>query len=165
MVFYQLALRKFGNFSSVTFSPLDIATLVRLSDPEISDKEIERIVSLLAEKAEMMDEYFGVAIENGTLTGMPYLCLDYYPQAHKLPKFIHQLATKVDWLVEKQCFKSILQIIAQLYVPEFSSESELEVHVKAIMRAMRSAKLSRSAQQYIHELVELNQLYRIFERC
>ncbi len=72
---------------------------------------------LLQEKKRMMlDDYFSIEIdENGNLCAVPQLLPNYCPPLHRVPEFLFNLATKVVWTSEEECFKSVAECLAQFF--------------------------------------------------
>mmetsp|Transcript_13521 Transcript_13521/g.29678 ORF Transcript_13521/g.29678 Transcript_13521/m.29678 type:complete len:771 (-) Transcript_13521:98-2410(-) len=227
---YQRLLRRFGCMDSLVMKdPLPISKLLRLgiSDPESGydqaqhanvnvDAFATEYSQLLAEKAEMLQEYLALRIEDGMLLGFPNvlgvssdagLCFDV------LPLFLLRLCVEGNWAEEKPCFENLCRILSDCFV-EFllpSTEdiapdpvafaNELNAAVDAggfsdvgaaaeaasRKRARTSAPNALERLRWLHEairrdcacqwpsayardgtvleLVSLDQLYRIFERC
>lgn len=84
-LFYQILLYNFGNFGKIKFSkPLSILQLALTAldlpetewTPEDGDKKelAERVVEILTEKREMLDEYFSIEIdEDSCICSIPHL--------------------------------------------------------------------------------------------
>mmetsp|Transcript_35630 Transcript_35630/g.65287 ORF Transcript_35630/g.65287 Transcript_35630/m.65287 type:complete len:796 (+) Transcript_35630:75-2462(+) len=141
-VAYQRLLRSFGMVSSfVLAEPLPIARLLRVGildpdsgyDPEQHldvdiDVLVQQFQTLLTSKAEMLWEYVSLHIQDGMLLALPNalnqgaegLCYD------KLPLFLLQLATGVNWMEEKACFEGLCRIVAEFCV-EIALPSEEDV--------------------------------------
>ncbi|KAL7284130.1 hypothetical protein ACG7TL_001411 [Trametes sanguinea] len=80
---------------------------------------IQRIVNILMERREMLQEYFSMGIsENGRVETLPMLLRDYTPNLDKLPLFLMRLGPQVNWSEEKACFDAFLRELAYFYVPE-----------------------------------------------
>jgi DNA mismatch repair protein MLH1 len=81
------------------------------------------VQALLAQKAEMLREYAGLALEQDQqqqqpglyLTALPLLLQGYVPDLSGLPHLILQLARDVDWDSEKECFRTLAAAVAQFY--------------------------------------------------
>mmetsp|Transcript_18182 Transcript_18182/g.42286 ORF Transcript_18182/g.42286 Transcript_18182/m.42286 type:complete len:785 (+) Transcript_18182:52-2406(+) len=235
-VAYQRLLRSFGMVSSfILTEPLPLGKLLHLGiidpdsgyDPGVhADVDISVLVqqfqTLLESKAEMLWEYVSLHIQDGMLLALPNglnqgaegLCHD------KLPLFLLQLSTGVNWLEEKACFQGLCNIVAEFCVesalPSEEEVSELDLSpdekrvraaaaftaaagagefedvAQAAMEAQKKRPRlggSRPLQKmrWLHEnicqdghamwpcelendgsildLVSLEQLYKIFERC
>ena len=125
--FYQLVIRQFGNMSAIIFEdPVDIREYVRQAldhpvaqwSPDDGDKDIlaKKICNRLKSKRDMLCEYFTIGINNeGHLTCMPILLMNYLPLAEQLPLFLLRLATVVNWNDEKECFSDIAKELSLYY--------------------------------------------------
>ena len=128
--FYQIGLTDFGNFGMIEFeNPLDIRGLIKIAadleaqssakNPVDLSQVPEKVAKILTEKREMIFEYFNMGIsEEGQLTCIPLLVKGYMPSLAKLPRFLMRLGPCVDWVKEKECFKTFLTELASFYTPE-----------------------------------------------
>ncbi|XP_058238512.1 DNA mismatch repair protein Mlh1 isoform X2 [Hemibagrus wyckioides] len=137
-LFYQILMFDFGNFNVLWLSnpaPLyDLALLALDSEEsgwteEDGPKEglAQYIVDFLKKKAEMLDDYFSMKIdEEGNLTGLPLLLDNYCPAMEGLPLFILRLATEVNWDSEKDCFHDFTKECSYFYSlrKEYTPEPE-----------------------------------------
>lgn len=142
-MFYQQALRRFDNMSSIKINGAakiaDLAMLaVELEEDAGTWREMDGskedvaplIQQLLQDKAVLLQECFGIQVgAEGHLAALPQLIEGHCPELDRLPQFVLQLARDVDWEDEKQCFKGLAQVLAELYhiqpplVPEDASPS------------------------------------------
>lgn len=126
-LFYQILIYDFGNFGVLRLStpaPLyDLAMLALDSEgsgwtEEDGPKEglAQYIVDFLKKKAEMLEDYFSMEIDQeGNLTGLPLLLDKYTPVMEGLPLFILRLATEVNWDNEKECFRDFSRECSMFY--------------------------------------------------
>uniref|UniRef100_A0A6A7G6Y7 DNA mismatch repair protein Mlh1 isoform X2 n=1 Tax=Hirondellea gigas TaxID=1518452 RepID=A0A6A7G6Y7_9CRUS len=124
---FEQILRKFGeHFRARLAEPANISDLVILAlenpnsgfSSEDGDKEeIAKFISeLLISKADLLNEYFAIEIdENGLLLSLPELCPNYIPPLAWLPNFILHLGRDVDWDDEQRCFQSLAKELSLLY--------------------------------------------------
>ncbi|KAI9063549.1 DNA mismatch repair protein MutL [Trametes sanguinea] len=128
-LFYQLGLRQFGNFSRIRLDPaphlrmliaLAVDAEEGITESGLSKEAVtDRIVNILTERREMLQEYFSLGItEDGRVETLPMLLRDYTPNLDKLPLFLMRLGPQVNWSEEKACFDAFLRELAYLYVPE-----------------------------------------------
>ncbi|KAJ1301984.1 hypothetical protein OPQ81_000819 [Rhizoctonia solani] len=128
-LFYQLGLRQFGNFSSLKLSPppplhelvhLAVEDNTEIHKAGLDPKKIgNKIIKILMNRREMLDEYFGIQIsEDGLVQSLPLLLPGYTPNIDLLPMFLMHLGPRVDWKSEKNCFDTIFREIARFYVPK-----------------------------------------------
>ncbi|XP_038137362.1 DNA mismatch repair protein Mlh1 isoform X2 [Cyprinodon tularosa] len=193
-LFYQILIYDFGNFGVLRLStpaPLyDLAMLALDSEEsgwteEDGPKEglAQYIVDFLKKKAEMLEDYFSMEIDQeGNLTGLPLLLDKYTPIMEGLPMFILRLATEVNWDNEKECFRdfskecSAFYSIRKQYVLEAEPGEEPEAegcswswkveHVlfKAF-RTLFSPPKTFSEDGSVLQIANLPDLYKVFERC
>lgn len=200
---YQLILCQFGSLKRIRLDPApSLDDLVRLglenvsgvpSDGDRGEKveEIkEKIVQMLLEKSEMLQEYFSLCFntENRTLDAVPSLIPGTSGCAielDRLPMLLVRLATRVDWSEEEECFHTFAREVAGSCLPlaaaephttgeaaAESSEEEEEVKRKIQhywfnnMTKSRGRYIpSKEVQNFVVQVANLPDLYRVFERC
>uniref|UniRef100_A0A672ZUH3 DNA mismatch repair protein MLH1 n=1 Tax=Sphaeramia orbicularis TaxID=375764 RepID=A0A672ZUH3_9TELE len=197
-LFYQILIYDFGNFGVLRLStpaPLyDLAMLALDSEDsgwteDDGPKEglAQYIVDFLKKKAEMLEDYFSLEIDQeGNLTGLPLLLDQYTPVMEGLPMFILRLATEVNWDNEKECFRdfskecSMFYSIRKQYILEAEpGETQLcfipdanpswrwkveHVLFKAF-RSLFSPPRGFSEDGTVLQIANLPDLYKVFERC
>ena len=142
-LFYQRVVARFGRHPCRALAePAPVAALVRMAlddeeVPEGAEKEKaeeakEKIANaaaaLVAEKAEMLREYFGVDVDQRAraLVGLPVLCEGHEPNLARLPEFCLSLAHEVNWEEEKPCFETCARSIASFYSGHDDDDDEEE---------------------------------------
>ncbi|KAM9848189.1 DNA mismatch repair protein Mlh1 [Aulostomus maculatus] len=193
-LFYQILIYDFGNFGVLRLStpaPIyDLAMLALDSEescwtPEDGPKEslAQYIVDFLKKKAEMLEDYFSLEVDqDGNVTGLPLLLDKYAPIMEGLPMFILRLATEVNWDNEKECFRDfsrecgMFYSIRKQYVleaePGDQQDAELNswrwnvehVICKALRTLLSPPKLF-SEDGTVLQIANLPDLYKVFERC
>ncbi|XP_073337330.1 DNA mismatch repair protein Mlh1 [Pagrus major] len=193
-LFYQILIYDFGNFGVLRLStpaPLyDLAMLALESEgsgwtEEDGPKEglAQYIVDFLKKKAEMLEDYFSMEIDqDGNLTGLPLLLDNYTPVMEGLPLLILRLATEVNWDDEKECFRdfsrecSMFYSIRKQYILEAEPGEEQDAEANSwrwkvehiIFKAFRtlfSPPKSFSEDGTVLQIANLPDLYKVFERC
>ncbi|KAM5280434.1 DNA mismatch repair protein Mlh1 isoform 3-T3 [Ctenodactylus gundi] len=198
-LFYQILIYDFANFGVLRLSepaPLFDLAMLALDSPESGWTEedgpkeglAEYIVEFLKKKAEMLEDYFSLEIdEEGNLIGLPLLIDNYVPPLEGLPIFILRLATEVNWDEEKECFESLSKECAMFYsirkqyVSEESTLSSQQSEAPGsatnpwkwtvehiIYKAFRSHLLPPkhfTEDGNVLQLANLPDLYKVFERC
>lgn len=205
-LFYQLSLRFFANLESFTLDPAplieELALLgiaeygfegdekqeakVRLTPGSFCNVShfgctgTQDIASMLSEKSEMLEEYFGiqfVASAAGVrLTKLPMLLDNYTPLIGGLPEFIVQLAWKVcdlspghvlhdhptrvgsisfqvNWNDEKPCFRGVARALGNFFalLPLVPPPPAFDVHDDAARKeAIRQSEVHRRDPASIH---------------
>ena len=149
---------------------------------------------VLAEKAELLRDYFGVDVDaaTGCVAGVPVLLDGHAPDLRGLPEFVLGLANDVEWGEEKACFRSTAEVIAKFYACDGDAwtvsggggggdggdggggepaedDSERVRQIKqfvfpAMRRYLRPSR-DLAAQRVATQVASLEQLYRVFERC
>ena len=67
---------------------------------------------------EMLSEYFSIEITSeGMITALPQIIDGYAPNIRLLPWFFYNLASKVNWTLENECFFGIAFHLARFYLP------------------------------------------------
>jgi DNA mismatch repair protein MLH1 len=190
-LFYQIALFNFANFGYFRFEePILIKDLacIALDDPEScwspEDGDKQKLASkcakLLSSKAQMLDDYFSIKIngkgDEALLEAVPILLVDCEPEILDLPMFILRLSTEVNWGEEKNCFKSICSELGIFYAVKSNQEgSDTQTDSKpdkkwllehVIYQYFRKSLLpSIKNEDLFFKLVDLHDLYKVFERC
>ncbi|KAM9804418.1 DNA mismatch repair protein Mlh1 [Neosynchiropus ocellatus] len=193
-LFYQILIYDFGNFGVLRLStpaPIyDLAMLALESEEsgwteEDGPKEglAQYIVDFLKKKAEMLEDYFSMEIDQeGNLTGLPLLLDKFSPVMEGLPMFILRLATEVNWDNEKDCFRdfskecSMFYSIRKQYIlepepgggPENEANSWRWMVEHVICKAFRtlfSPPKRFSEDGTVLQIANLPDLYKVFERC
>ncbi|KAI3464318.1 hypothetical protein Pfo_020981 [Paulownia fortunei] len=126
---YQQVLRRFAHFSAIQLSdPAPLQELIMLAlkeedlDPEgnenddLKEKIAEMNTELIEQKAEMLEEYFGIHIDSdGNLSRLPIVLDQYTPDMDRVPEFVLCLGNDVNWDDEKICFQTIAAAIGNFY--------------------------------------------------
>ncbi|GBG72174.1 hypothetical protein CBR_g11107 [Chara braunii] len=126
---YQQVFRRFAQFQSMRLSSparlFDILMIALEEEEEAgrwdeSDGPKDEIAKLnedlLVCKAEMLQEYFGMDIDDeGYLHGLPVVLDQHTPDLNRLPQFILALGNNVDWDSEKECFETFAAALADFY--------------------------------------------------
>ncbi|KAL8231011.1 hypothetical protein R6Q57_000789 [Mikania cordata] len=126
---YQLVLQRFGYFNAIQLSDLvPLQELIMLAlkeedpdpqgveDDNLKGKIAEMNVKLLTEKAEMLDEYFGIHVDpQGNLSRLPVILDQHTPDMDRVPEFALCLGNDVVWNDEKICFQTIAAALGNFY--------------------------------------------------
>jgi DNA mismatch repair protein MLH1 len=139
----------------------------------------------------MLDEYFSITIDTtggtGRVTSLPGIVPDHLPEMEQLPRFLLRLATEVDWQEETACFDGISLELARFYcelprLPTSMPASDGGANVPVPNKHNSALRLLRlvlfpayrmslippcefADDGSIRELVRLENLYKVFERC
>ncbi|KAG9335609.1 hypothetical protein JZ751_004374 [Albula glossodonta] len=160
-LFYQILIYDFGNFGVLRLStpaPLYDLAMMALDMPESGWSEEDGpkeglasyIVDFLKKKAEMLEDYFSLEInQEGNLIGLPLLLDNYIPPMEGLPMFILRLATEAE--------------------EEGSGGSSWKWNVEHILfkafRTLLSPPKQFSEDGSVLQIANLPDLYKVFERC
>ncbi|KPP59518.1 DNA mismatch repair protein Mlh1-like [Scleropages formosus] len=197
-LFYQIVIYDFGNFGLLRLSqspaPLyDLAMLaLEMEESGWSEDDgpkeglAQYIVDFLQKKAEMLEDYFSMEIDQeGNLTGLPLLLDGYTPAMEGLPMFVLRLATEVNWDEEKECFRdfsrecSMFYSMRKQYMPEDTLEAEpkeqgttgpswrwtVEHLLFKAFRTLLSPPGTSTQDGSVLQIANLPDLYKVFERC
>lgn len=123
-------------------------------------------LNILLGKRHMLNEYFAIDIDaNGQLCGLPLLLQKYTPNFSKLPLFLLRLATRVDYMREKQCFVDVATQLSLLFAVDSSCDDwTLEHVVSPALRKYLQVPLGE-LEHCISLVTDLHSLYKVFERC
>ncbi|CAF0996988.1 unnamed protein product [Rotaria sordida] len=177
-LFYQLCIYHFGNMGTIRFeheSPL-IEELIRL---ETDDEEIiEYVVDLLKERREMLEDYFSLRISSTDpirLETLPILLDTYVPNFDYLPQYILRLSKEINWTDERECFRTFADEISKFYsyrmhiYSKEDGDTEEKQHwaiEHLLYHAFKTMLVpSKHLRQAFIKLTEVQQLYKVFERC
>ncbi|KAH0792638.1 MLH1-like protein 1 [Histomonas meleagridis] len=172
--FYQLFVRHFGNYGRITFdSPLNISALLQLTCPNSED--IENIIHTLEENNEMLDDYFCIKVELGTLTSMPMILPGYTPSFTSLPLFLFRIGTEVQWEFEVDCITSLINELSMMYAIQKEDISDTDISQRLmteirdiVLPEMRTNAFEPNAKLLRNKKVErvrsVSEMYKIFER-
>uniref|UniRef100_A0A672GQI0 DNA mismatch repair protein MLH1 n=1 Tax=Salarias fasciatus TaxID=181472 RepID=A0A672GQI0_SALFA len=186
-LFYQILIYDFGNFGVLRLStpaPLYDLAMLALDSEESGWSEddgpkeglAQYIVDFLKKKAEMLEDYFSIEIDQeGNLTGLPLLLDKYSPVMEGLPMFILRLATEVNWDNEKDCFRdfsrecSSFYSIRKQYILDDAEVNSWRWKVEHVIfkafRTLFSPPKSFSEDGAVLQIANLPDLYKVFERC
>jgi len=187
---FQIGLRRFSNFGTIRLStpaPLMQLALLALDSEEAGwtedDGPKEEIAQdgcqMLAERRQMLDDYFSIKIDDdGNLLALPQIIDNYVPPLERLPMFVLRLCTEVDWTEEKPCLRGIVEELALFYqLPVVLDGDEDEasgcnsrawIVENVLFPALRtefSAPRKFARDRTIVQIACLEKLYKVFERC
>eukprot|EP00516_Mucochytrium_quahogii_P002307 CAMPEP_0203756436 /NCGR_PEP_ID=MMETSP0098-20131031/9728_1 /ASSEMBLY_ACC=CAM_ASM_000208 /TAXON_ID=96639 /ORGANISM=" , Strain NY0313808BC1" /LENGTH=728 /DNA_ID=CAMNT_0050648329 /DNA_START=464 /DNA_END=2647 /DNA_ORIENTATION=+ len=129
-LFYQESLRTFGRFRRIVLgSSVDICKALELalnrrgkvneskSLPECKVRlKAQAYANFLAVRADMLDEYFRISIQDGKLLSLPEILPNYTPQPAALVPFLLRICEQVDWFDEAGCFETLCLELAEMYI-------------------------------------------------
>ncbi|KAH8071020.1 hypothetical protein JL720_11636 [Aureococcus anophagefferens] len=185
-LFYQLAIRQFGEAPTIEFDPPgDLAFLMaahlRSEEPDRTEAsaaaDAAKAAATLGSKAAML-EYFSVKIdaEKGLLLGMPELLREYVPEPSAIPRFLWVLANDTEWRYEKACFENVARALGTCYATlpsDDADEKVLNERAEAVLKtsilpALKTLLLppeDLADADAVIKLTSLERMYRVFERC
>ncbi|KAI3767573.1 hypothetical protein L2E82_17796 [Cichorium intybus] len=126
---YQLVLQRFGYFNAIQLSdPAPLQELIMLAlteeDPDsqaaqnddLKAKIAQMNAKLLTDKAEMLDEYFGIYVDpQANLSRLPVILDHHTPDMDRAPEFLLCMGNDVAWNDEKVCFQTIAAALGNFY--------------------------------------------------
>ena len=173
-IFYQLYLKYFGNFSSLILQPpLSLAQLLQVhisrtdTNQRMTQLEAKNASDIIVDRKELLLDYFSITIdESGSLCSLPILLEGYYPDEARLPAFVSDLVSTVDWKNEEQCFLSLGRAIARLFAVTDHTIADEQV-VSSLIFPLIKQKLRppSSLSDSIVKVTDTASLYRVFHRC
>ncbi|XP_045821475.1 DNA mismatch repair protein MLH1 isoform X1 [Trifolium pratense] len=126
---YQQVLSRFGHFNAIQLSdPAPIKDLIILAlkeedidsecndDDTFKEKIAEMNTELLKQKAVMLEEYFGIHIDDlGNISRLPVILDQYTPDMDRIPEFVLSLGNDVDWEDESHCIQAVSAALGNFY--------------------------------------------------
>ncbi|KAK7334438.1 hypothetical protein VNO80_26195 [Phaseolus coccineus] len=126
---YQQVLSRFGHFNAIQLNdPVPLKDLIILAlkeedvdstcsdDDVLKEKIAEMNTELLIQKTEMLEEYFGIHIdEHGNVSRLPVILDQYTPDMDRVPEFALCLGNDVDWEDERNCIQTISAALGNFY--------------------------------------------------
>ncbi|KAJ2596980.1 DNA mismatch repair protein [Coemansia sp. RSA 1722] len=183
-LFYHRVLFDFMNYGRLLLQPppsiRDLALLAanELGDAANAENVADEIVERFTDRKEMLEEYFNIRINDACcIESMPMLVRDYSPDYDKLPLFLHSAAFSVNWDDELQFFKTFCSVLATFYSVEppladdpqaLKDEFRMMVEHRVLPALKGSSFWAPNvllAENALVQLVDVPDLYRIFERC
>ncbi|KAG2236899.1 hypothetical protein INT48_002712, partial [Thamnidium elegans] len=120
--FYQLVLYNLGKFGKLFLSsPIPIKPYISLFIPNATRQELDTMVDSLLCHKDLLQSYYNIEItldpDNNTmqLVCLPMILMKYKPSLDKLPIFLHNIATQIEWDNEIECLDAIAREISSFY--------------------------------------------------
>lgn len=125
----------------------------------------EAMISLVENRA-MFDDYYSMRMtDDGFLLSIPVIVDGYKPNLNLLPLLIWDLCN-VRYKEEKLCFKMIGEAFANFYSRPVDKLEEHKQNVRTVFsRFKEEVKPNPDLNSSIKTISELQELYKIFERC
>ncbi|KAJ2721073.1 DNA mismatch repair protein [Coemansia sp. Benny D115] len=183
-LFRHRILFDFMNFGRIAIHPppaiseLALVAARELSGTASAEQVAGQISQRFMDNREMLEEYFHIGInDDGCVETLPMLVRDYSPDYDKLPLFLYSAALEVNWDDEVSFFRTFSNVLATYYAlePPLASDSQNakdEYRMVVEHRLMPALKGSSFwapeallAENALVQLVDVPDLYRIFERC
>jgi DNA mismatch repair protein MLH1 len=143
-----------------------------------NEEIVEFVVDLVNERREMLDDYFAIGLSSTTpvrLETLPILLDSYVPNLDYLPQFLLRLSSEVNWTDERQCFRTFADELSKFYsyrmqiYSEENGDSEQKQHwaiEHLLYHAFKTMLVpSKHLRTAFVKLTEVQQLYKVFERC
>jgi len=139
--FYQVGVADFGNFGTLTLgeagSGVGMQALLNvLEHDEAVSNEERAVLETVWGMREMLHEYFSITLARPSevdaanadpneiqLVTLPMLVKGWVPALHKLPYFVRDLVSAVNWEDEHDCLEGVLRALSKLYAPEPVADS------------------------------------------
>ncbi|KAI8971126.1 histidine kinase-like ATPase [Pilobolus umbonatus] len=117
-LFYQMIIRSFGRMGTLHLeTSLSIHSCLELVVDNLND--IRQYKTVIYQYSDILKTYFSIVItkknDDYHLCQLPIIINDYIPSLNNLPVFLLNLATKVNWTQEIECFDAIIREISYLY--------------------------------------------------
>ena len=121
--FYQRILELFANFPQYR-----IQSAISINDALSTITSNDSLGPMIESKSPLLLDYFSISVHGSTLYSLPIIINGYQPTFSTIPLFLYQLATKVNWEEEEECFDGIIDALSSLFsvIPEDGVSSEIE---------------------------------------
>ena len=191
---YQECILHFGAFKRIVLeTPCVLVEVLELGlrhrhaqknsqDEILFNIKAKEMAAFLAQRTEMLEEYFRIGIVSGNLVSLPELISGHSPSLGALPAFLILLCEQVEWTNEQDCFESASYIMADYYVQSLPATNDdgtwnhNEQHprnhlFKNVIFPLIRKKLYpprdflRGSEGVFVQVTRLENLYKIFERC
>lgn len=168
--FYQQYLKNFGNFQTIEFTEklhiLELLDVFQSANGLDSNLDAEEGPVNLIANQKMYADYFSMRMtDEGHLLSIPVLVDGYRPNLNLLPLLIWNLCS-VRYKEEKPCFKMIGEAFADFYSRPVDKLDEHKTNVRAVFsRFKEEIRPNPDLNSSIKSISELQQFYKIFERC
>ena len=144
------------------------------------EKVIEYVLDLLRERREMLEAYFSIGLSSSTtpvrLETLPLLLDTSVPNLDYLSKYLLRLSTEVTSTDEEECFRTFANETSkfdayrmQLPCETGDGDSEEKQHwaiEHLLSHAFKTMLVpSKHLRQALVKLTEVQQLYKVFQRC
>lgn len=125
----------------------------------------EATISLIEQK-EMFADYFSMRFtDDGSLLSIPVIVDGHKPNLNLLPLLIWNLCN-VQYREEKCCFRMIGEAFADFFARPVDKLEDQKQNVRAVFsRFKEEIKPDADLNSSIKTISELQELYKIFERC
>ncbi|KAJ1897110.1 DNA mismatch repair protein [Kickxella alabastrina] len=183
-LFHHRILFDFMNYGRLYLKPapsireLALVAAHELSGAANAESTADQVSQRFVDSSAMLDEYFHIRVsEDGCLESLPMVVRDYSPDYDKLPLFLHSATFGVDWNDEQQFFRTFINVLATLYAlepplasdPQDSKDDYRMVVEHRIFPSLKGSSFwapnAMLTENTLVQLVDVPDLYKIFERC
>ncbi|KAI7830032.1 hypothetical protein BX661DRAFT_180966 [Kickxella alabastrina] len=183
-LFHHRILFDFMNYGRLYLKPapsireLALVAAHELSGAANAESTADQVSQRFVDSSAMLDEYFHIRVsEDGCLESLPMVVRDYSPDYDKLPLFLHSATFGVDWNDEQQFFRTFINVLATLYAlepplasdPQGSKDNYRMVVEHRIFPSLKGSSFwapnAMLTENTLVQLVDVPDLYKIFERC
>lgn len=143
-----------------------------------NEEIIEYVIDLLKERREMLEDYFSIRLSSTDpicLESLPILLDTYVPNLDYLPQYLLRLSKEINWNDERECFKTFADEISKFYSYRMNiyskedgdnEEKQYWAIEHLLYHAFKTMLVpSKHLRQAFIKLTEVQQLYKVFERC
>lgn len=201
---YRQILTRFEDFDVISVQPqVSLSRLLKSHFKSLSaaDKEkssFDTCMETLVTSRALLREHFSIDIscknaDTAQLVSLPLVLPGVMPNMAQLPRFLYEVATKVDWSQETTCLLGIASLLADLYAhhwvqipedngkeddgqaekpaakPASPGQDQREWLIRHIffesLRVHYDPPQSFVTNDVIREITSTAKLYKIFERC
>ena len=185
---YQFYLFDFGNFPPITIEPpgnkIEPIIEIHLEDmmkhqadefEKLVYKTPQDVVNKLQTHSPMLQDYLNLQFNDETISIIPNIIPDHIPNMVYLGKFLIEMANKVDFSSEKECFHMMGRLVGDFYSEPpanlKNARKHKEYHDFIEMRLYDAIKRYLIVPEWlltkinICQITDTKDLYKVFERC
>lgn len=185
---YQFYLFDFGNFPPIEILPPGNKILfmietylkdIQKHEPTVFNsltfQTPESVISKLLSHSGMLQDYLSLEFTRNEVFTIPCIIPDHVPNLTFLGRFFVDLANKVDYSEERECFHKMGRVVADFYSEPPANLTNMKVHKK--YHELVNTRLYEAIKRYllipdwlftkenICQITDTKDLYKVFERC
>lgn len=172
---YQIFIFNMGSFNMISLKPpISIEWLLKLIiEEQPNANKLDEIKDYIISKSDILMDYFSMEISaDGYILKLPEVISGLEPNLSRLPSFLLQLFSEIDWNNEVKCLSGISMLFSHLYRLDHSNPIKLEFNSiieNAFIPYIKqyfipTNQLFMNGSQF-QKITNISSLYKCFDRC